>query len=124
MTEDVNEHIAAGGSIGLCPEGQITRHPPTPLQPFRRGSFAIPCEKSMPIYGFTMLGCHESWPITEAVGGFPATIYCSIDHLHTPKNGDQPAEVAEICQKKMQAVLDALVAHRDAVNAAKNKKVE
>ena len=122
MTEDVNAHIVAGGSIGLCPEGQISRHPPTPLQSFRRGSFAIPTENSMPIWGFTMLGCHESWPLSEPIGGLPATIYCSIDHLYTPKKDDQPAEVAEICQKKMQEVLDRLVAHRDSVNAKESKK--
>jgi hypothetical protein len=83
-TADVAVHIAAGGSIGLCPEGQVSRAPPTPLQSFRRGSFAIPCANKMPIWGYTMLGCHDTWPLKEAIGGFPATIYVSLDHLYTP----------------------------------------
>mmetsp|Transcript_23796 Transcript_23796/g.62259 ORF Transcript_23796/g.62259 Transcript_23796/m.62259 type:complete len:300 (-) Transcript_23796:130-1029(-) len=119
VSEDVKEHVEAGGSIGLCPEGQITKSPPTPLQSFRRGSFAIPTENRMPIWGLTMLGTYESWPKKAAIGGLPATIYVSLDHYYTPVEGDDFKKVSEICQEKMQERLDALIAHKLAVDGKK-----
>lgn len=110
----IDAHIARGGSIALCPEGQISASPPN-VQSFRRGSFAVPIANEMPIWGLTMVGCFDAWGKHETMGGHPTTIVVSLDNLHTPKAADGAAEVAQICQDKMQAAVERCLVKREAI---------
>jgi len=107
VMERVTKHVEASGTIAVCPEGQIAKDPPA-MQPFRRGSFAIPIQFEMPIWGMVMHGCYDGWPKNESIGGFPATITVSLEYLMTPKAGDDKATVAQQCQDKMQAMMDTI----------------
>ena len=64
VMERVTKHVEASGTIAVCPEGQIAKDPPN-MQPFRRGSFAIPIQFEMPIWGMVMHGCYDGWPKDE-----------------------------------------------------------
>eukprot|EP00041_Stephanoeca_diplocostata_P028809 m.833455 g.833455 ORF g.833455 m.833455 type:complete len:279 (-) comp23442_c0_seq20:1985-2821(-) len=106
----IDDHVTGGGSLAICPEGQISKDPPS-LQSFRRGSFALPIKHKMPIWGLTMLGCHESWPKKSTMGGLPATITITLEHLYTPTGADDetPADVAQKCEDNMRKTVDKLI---------------
>ena len=107
----MKSHIETGGTVALCPEGQVSATP-YGLQPFRRGSFTTPIAHGMPVYGLTMVGCPDVWPKAAAMGGLPGTVHVSLDRLVVPHENESAAELAERCQVAMQAVVDRLEAER------------
>lgn len=109
VTNAMIQHIQNRGTLGICPEGQVSRSPPTPLQTFRRGSFNLVVEHDLPVWSIVMLGCHNAWPRDEWIGGLPSTIIVSTCYLYSPRPNDTPQSVAIECELRMQNQLDQLI---------------
>lgn len=62
--EAIGKHVEGSGAIAICPEGQISKNPPH-MQSFRRGSFGVPIQFEMPIWGMVMHGCYDGWSLSE-----------------------------------------------------------
>lgn len=106
VAQDINAHVAAGGMLGLCPEGTVNATPAT-LAPFRHGTFKIAIEHRMPIFGMVAVGCNDCWPKREVVGGYASTVYVGEPvHLLTPTADMEPAAVADECRRLMQEMYD------------------
>ena len=108
----IDAHLQAGGALGFCPEGTVSKAPPH-LQPFRRGSFAWATQHQMQMWGIVMLGNHECWPKRCALGGYPTTIYLGFAPLGTADAAASNEAVADACRKGMQVKLDELIKARD-----------
>lgn len=109
----MQHHVDHGGTIGICPEGGISRTPPLPLKSFREGAFALPLAARVPVYSVAMVGCHEAWPITETFGGLAATVDFSIrrasfDYDQIPTK----AMLARVCNAQMGNQVADIVAIR------------
>jgi len=111
--DKIKAHVESGNALGFCPEGTLSKNPPQ-LQLFRKGSFSWAVEHQMQVWGLTMLGNYECWPKKCSIGGYPCTVYLDIGPLLTPSKGDDPAAVADACQKRMQETMDKLINLRDA----------
>uniref|UniRef100_A0A7S3YTW4 Phospholipid/glycerol acyltransferase domain-containing protein n=1 Tax=Lotharella globosa TaxID=91324 RepID=A0A7S3YTW4_9EUKA len=114
VNTQLKEFLGKGRILIFCPEGQINKDPKT-LQPFRRGSFAMPAEMGMDIWAFTTHNCDKVWPKDADMGGFPTTVKVTLTKLMDgdETKADTPEEIkaacvtmASKCQSRMQVVVD------------------
>jgi len=116
VSKKLRGFMETGKILIFCPEGQINKNPRN-LQPFRRGSFALPAELGMDIWALTTQNCDGIWPRKAGMGGRPGSIKVALKKIHNGKvNGKMDADdikeeckvLAEKCQQSMQQEVSKL----------------
>jgi len=81
MTQ-VDDHIRAGGHLGVFPEGDLNKDWKN-LQRFRAGGLEVAIRHDMEVWALVIAGTADSWPEGEMVGGSPAQIRMCAKLLHS-----------------------------------------
>jgi len=77
----VDEHVGAGGHLGIFPEGDLNKNWNT-LMTFRAGGLEIAIRHDMEVWGWVLAGTADSWPVGEMLGGSPAHVRTAAKLLH------------------------------------------
>eukprot|EP01063_Lacrimia_lanifica_P014277 TRINITY_DN20908_c0_g1_i1.p1 TRINITY_DN20908_c0_g1~~TRINITY_DN20908_c0_g1_i1.p1 ORF type:complete len:300 (+),score=137.93 TRINITY_DN20908_c0_g1_i1:56-955(+) len=126
VTERLNAFMCRDGPalLSFYPEGVVNKKPEA-LQTFRRGSFQLPLDLDLPVWGFLMVGNDESWPAGGMPGG-PGDIHVKLFPITEGKaslaaEDANAAALSELCHKQMQKELDGMLKARRAGGLASKK---
>jgi len=123
----IEDHVSAGGSLALFPEGIINPNW-TKLLQFRGGGFEIAIRHEMEVWGLVTAGVADTWPSHVAFGGSPAKINLKAIPIATNARElavklagegstlkEQGIALANLSHDMMQTSLDELCAARVAI---------
>jgi len=120
----IEDHVAAGGHLGVFPEGKLNKEWLTLLQ-FRAGGFEIAIRHDMEVWALVMAGVADAWPAYQLMGCGPADMSFSAVMIASSARAlgvqlagkeasmkEQGIAIANHSRELMQESLNQLVAAR------------
>jgi len=123
----IEDHVAAGGHLGVFPEGKLNKDWLTLLQ-FRGGGFEIAIRHDMEVWALVMTGVAEAWPSYQLMGCGPAKMDFRVRRIAASAKAlglelagpnasikEQGIAIANHAQELMQENLNQMVAARQKI---------
>lgn len=108
VSEKVVKHVKRGGSLTICPEGQMNKNP-AELLPFRNGSFQTILDNNMEVFYYAFWGIGNVWPLGAPLpSGGPDDIYVHVGRIGPALEGEDCAALSARCQGVMQKAVTEL----------------